>query len=76
MIRNSAPKSPASETRRETRLKLALLALALVLVAGYASTVTSMAEMTVEQFRVIMHSDIALLAIGITGAVVAAGGLA
>ena len=76
MIRNSAPKSPASETRRETRLKLALLALALVLVAGYALTVTSMGEMTVEQIDVIMHSDIALLAIGITGAFVAIGGLA
>ena len=76
MIRNSAPKSPASETRRETRLKLALLALALVLVAGYASTVTSMGEMTAEQIGIIMHSDIALLAIGITGAIVATGGLA
>lgn len=75
MIRNSAPSTPGEETGRETRLKLALLAVALVLVAGYAATVTSMGEMTARQIGVILHSDAALLAIGLIGAAAAAGGL-
>lgn len=76
MIRNSAPNSAADEVSRENRLKLVLLAIALILVAAYALTVTSMGEMTVAQVSVIMHSDVALLVIGITGAVVAMGGVA
>ena len=74
--RTRLPRSPAEETGRETRLKLILLAVALLLVAGYALTVTQMAEQSVEQVRLLLHSDTALLLIGGAGAVVALGGLA
>ena len=52
MIRNNpAPISPEDETRRETRLKLILLAVALVLVVGYALTITEMGEQTWNQAK-------------------------
>jgi diguanylate cyclase (GGDEF)-like protein len=70
------PRSPADETRRETRLRLILLALALVLVAGYALTVTEMGEQSLEQVRLLLHSDAALLVIGAVGAAVAICGVA
>ena len=70
MVRNSAPKSPAEETGRETQLKLVLLAVALVLVAGYALTVTAMGEHDGRgQAIALLHSEHgALLIVGAAGA--------
>lgn len=76
MVRNFAPMSSADETRRDTQLKLVLLGVALTLVAGYALTVTSMGENTVEGGIAVLRSNTALLTIGITGALAAIGGLA
>ena len=76
MIRNNpAPISPEDETRRETRLKLILLAVALVLVVGYALTITEMGEQTWNQAKILLHSDVALLSIAAGGMGVAAAGI-
>jgi diguanylate cyclase (GGDEF)-like protein len=76
MVRNFVSKSTTDETRRDTQLKLVLLGIALLLVAGYALAVTSMGEHTIEGAFAVLHSNTALLVIGIAGAVVAIGGLA
>lgn len=76
MVRKSAAKSPDEESGRDTRLKLILLAVALVLVAGYALTITEMGALTLRQANAIIHSDSALLVIGGIGAAVAVAGLA
>jgi diguanylate cyclase (GGDEF)-like protein len=76
MARKSASGARREEAGSDTRLKLLLLAFALVLVAIYALTVTEMGEQTLQQIGVLIHSDMALLAIGIGGAAIAVGGLA
>jgi diguanylate cyclase (GGDEF)-like protein len=76
MVRDFASKSPADETRRDTQLKLVLLGVALLLVVGYALSVTSMGESTVEGGIAVLHSDTALLFIGIAGALSAFCGFA
>ncbi len=76
MVRYSAPNVSGDETGRDTRLKLILLAVALILVAGYALSVTEMGEFMLQQAGAILHSDTALLLIGGLGAAVAVAGLA
>jgi diguanylate cyclase (GGDEF)-like protein len=76
MVRKSAPRPPGEEAGRETRLKLILLAFALVLVAGYALTVTEMGEQTLQQAGALLHSDTALLTMAALGGAVAISGLA
>ena len=69
MVRNSAPKSSADETGRDTRLKLVLLGVALMLVAGYALTITAMGRNTVEGRRRAPAFEYgALLIVGAVGA--------
>jgi diguanylate cyclase (GGDEF)-like protein len=75
MRRTPIPSSEEEETGRETRLKLILLAVALALVAGYASMVTTMDNFLIAQVSGILKSDILPLAIGLGGAVVAFCGL-
>lgn len=73
MVRNFAPNSSADETRRDTQLKLVLLGVALMLVAGYALLVTSMGENTIVGAIVLLRSRTALLAIAAAGVMVAIG---
>ena len=61
MAQNPVPRSPESETGRETRLKLILLALALILVVGYAAMVTSMGDVVLRQAVAVVHSKAVLL---------------
>lgn len=76
MARNPAEGSPEEESGRETRLKLILLAVALILVAGYAVAVTNIAQFLTQQVALLLHSDLALLLIGVAGAAVAVAGIA
>lgn len=76
MVRSSAPRSATDEAGREARLKPILMAVALILVAGYALGVTEMGALTLDRAGALLNSDFALLLIGGTGALVAIGGLA
>ena len=72
---NPASTRPESETGRETRLKL-LLAVALVLVAGYAAMVTSMGDVVLRQAVAVVRSKaVLLLRVLAAGAAVVAGRL-
>ncbi len=74
MLRSPVPGSEEEETRRETRLKLILLAIALVLVAGYALMVTTMGEFVLAEAKRALGSDFPPLAIAVgVGAVVLCG---
>ena len=75
MLRSPTPGSEDEETRRESRLKLILLAVALVLVAAYALMVTSMGEFVVTEATSILTSDLLPLAIAAAGGTVAVCGL-
>ncbi len=72
----SAPKSAEDESGRETWLKPILLAVALILVASYALTVTEVGGQLWQEANGLLHSDSAMLVIGIGGAAVAVAGLA
>jgi diguanylate cyclase (GGDEF)-like protein len=76
MVRTSTPTSAEDETGRETWLKPILLAVALILVAGYALTVTEVGAQALQEASALLHSDSALLVIGAGGAAVAIAGLA
>ena len=76
MVRKSASTSPEDETDRETWLKPFLLAVALILVAGYALTVTEVGEQALWQAKILLSSDSALPIIGAAGAAVAVAGIA
>jgi len=76
MVRKSASMTPEDETDRETWLKPFLLAVALILVAGYALTVTEVGEQALWQAKILLSSDSALPIIGAAGAAVAVAGIA
>jgi diguanylate cyclase (GGDEF)-like protein len=70
MRRKSAQPIPQDESRRDFRLKLILLAVALVLVAGYAASVTRMGDLIAEQIDGILAGGIPTTAVaGIAAAV-------
>ncbi len=75
MLRSRTRGGKDEETRRETRLKLILLAVALVLVAGYALLVTKMGEFVLVEIARILKSDMLPLVIAAGGGAVAVGGL-
>lgn len=67
--RKSKQQAPDDESGRESRLKLILLAVALVLVAGYAASVTDMGNLAAAQMRSLLGSGLPVLPI--LGAIVA-----
>lgn len=62
--------------RRDARLKPILMGVALVLVVGYALSVTEMGAYVIDNATALFHSDFALLLIGGAGLLAAAGGIA
>jgi diguanylate cyclase (GGDEF)-like protein len=70
MGRKSSQKTPDGESGRDSRLKLILLAVALVLVAGYAVSVTEMASV-VSRAIVLLGSDLPILPVAAACAAVA-----
>ncbi len=75
MLRSPVPGSEEDESRRETRLKLILLAVALVLVAGYASMVTTMDDFVLAEVARVLGSDSLPLVIAAGGGAVVFCGL-
>lgn len=74
MARRSEPKRAEEESGRDFRLKLALLATALVLVAGYATAITDVSGMVRRQFAALSMSDLPVYPmIGIVVAALLAG---
>jgi diguanylate cyclase (GGDEF)-like protein len=71
MPRSPVPGSDEDESGRETRLKLVLLAIALVLVAGYASMVTTMGDFVI--IAVIRFVNSGMLPIALAALAGAAG---
>jgi diguanylate cyclase (GGDEF)-like protein len=69
MGRKSAQQVPQDETRRDSRLKLVLLGVAVVLVGAYAASVTSMGTFVSEQADALLAADLPLVPL-------AAGGVA
>jgi diguanylate cyclase (GGDEF)-like protein len=74
MTRRPIPRSEEEETGRETRLKLILLGVALILVAVYATLVTSVGDLVVRQAVRFVGSGLLLATLGaVLGAGVLAG---
>jgi diguanylate cyclase (GGDEF)-like protein len=61
MGRNSAQQLSEGGSSRDSRLKIILLAVALVLVAGYASLVTRMGDFVKQQISGILRADLPIL---------------
>jgi diguanylate cyclase (GGDEF)-like protein len=73
MGRKISLSTPDDETGRDSRLKLILLVVALVLVAAYAASVTRMGELVLGQIRGIFGGGIPILPVaGVVAAVVVA----
>jgi diguanylate cyclase (GGDEF)-like protein len=66
MRRKSAPQAPDGESGRDSRLKLILLAVALVLVAGYAAWVTDMLDMVLNGIAGLMSAELPILPVAAT----------
>lgn len=70
---NPVPESEEEISSRDSRLKLILLAIALVLVAAYASMVTRMGDYVLLQVARLLRSESLPLVLAAAGAVVVAG---
>jgi diguanylate cyclase (GGDEF)-like protein len=75
MLRNTIPESEEEITGRESRLKLILLAIALILVAGYTSMATSMGDYVLFQVARMLASPMLPLVLAGVGGFAVLGGL-
>ncbi len=75
MLRNTIPESEEDITGRESRLKLILLAIALILVAAYTFIATSMGDYVLFQVARMLTSPMLPLVLAAVGGVAVLGGL-